>query len=230
MPKHQRGEEILAIVNEKGYVTVEELAKSTYASPSTVRRDLEALERAGLLRRRHGGAESVQSLRPTLVVRRRVNQAEKKSVALKAAALVAAGSTIFIDASTTAQYMIPHLATVEGLTVYTNGADTALRLAEAGIRTVCTGGELVAESMAYVGALAADAVKKVYFDAVFFSSAGFDGEAVSDWSESETVFRRAVIGQAKKCYFLADHTKKGARYTHVVCPVTSLDGIIVDDE
>ena len=62
----------------------------------------------------------------------------------------------------------------------TNGADTAMRLAEAKIRTVCTGGELLSESMAYVGSAAIDTVRKVYFDAVLFSSAGFDDNVVSD--------------------------------------------------
>ena len=230
MENSGRRKEILRLVNENGNVTIGFLAQKTYASSSTVRRDLEALARQGLLRRHHGGAESVLALRPTLVVRRQVNQTEKKQIAARAAALVRAGGTIFLDASTTVQYMIPHLQGIEGLTVYTNGADTALRLAETGIRTVSTGGELLAESMAYVGEVAADTVKRIYFDAVFFSSAGFDDAFISDWSESETAFRRAVIEQTATCCFLADHTKRGKRHTHIVCPISRPDAILVDEE
>lgn len=228
MSKSSRSEEILQLVNGKGAVSVEELSKKTYASPSTIRRDLEKLEQQGLLRRHHGGAESVLSLRPPQIIRRQRNQSEKNATASKAAALVEAGSTIFIDASTTVQYMIPYLAAVERLTVYTNGADTAMRLAEAKIRAVCTGGELLTESMAYVGPVAENAVRKVYFDAMFFSSAGFDEGVVSDWSQGETELRRVVLEQSAKRYFLADHTKRGERYTYIVCRTNELDKIISD--
>ena len=113
MSKNSRNEEILQLVNSRGVISVGELSEKTYASRSTIRRDLEKLEQQGLLRRHHGGTESVLSLRPPQIIRRQRNQSEKNAVATKAAALVEAGSTIFIDASTTAQYMIPHLADIE---------------------------------------------------------------------------------------------------------------------
>ena len=228
MSKNSRSEEILQLVNSRGVISVAELSEKTYSSRSTIRRDLEKLEQQGLLRRHHGGAESVLSLRPPQIIRRQRNQSAKSAVASKAAALVEPGSTIFIDASTTVQYMLPHLAAIDHLTVYTNGADTAMRLAEAKIRTVCTGGELLSESLAFVGSAAEDTVSKIYFDAMFFSSAGFDDDVVSDWSEGETALRRVVLDQSAKRYFLADHTKRGERYTHIVCRANELDKIICD--
>ena len=109
MSKNSRNEEILQLVNSRGVISVGELSEKIYASRSTIRRDLEKLERQGLLRRHHGGAESVLSLRPPQIIRRQRNQSEKNAIASKAAALVEADSTIFIDASTTTQYMIPYL-------------------------------------------------------------------------------------------------------------------------
>jgi DeoR/GlpR family transcriptional regulator of sugar metabolism len=228
MSKSRRNEEILQLVNSKGSISIQELSEKTYASRSTIRRELERLEQQGLLRRHHGGAESVLSLNPPQIIRRQRNQSEKKAIAAKAAALIAPNSTIFIDASTTVQYMIPHLVGIEGLTVYTNGTDTAISLSKLKIRAICTGGELFAESMAYVGQVAANAVRNVIFDAMFFSSAGFDESIISDFSESETVLRRTVIEQSAKRYFLADNTKRGKRYTHIVCRTNELDKIICD--
>lgn len=222
MPKTTRTEEILRLVNSHGSISVSEISEKIYASPSTVRRELEKLEQEGLLRRHHGGAESVLTLRPPQIVRRQLNQEAKNAVALRASRLVTAGSTIFIDASTTVQYMIPYLSSVEGLTVYTNGIDTAVRLLESKVRAICTGGELFAESMAYVGHVAADTIRKTYFDALFFSSAGFDDEVISDWSESESILRRVLVEQSAKCYFLADASKRGKRYTHIVCRMTEI--------
>jgi len=230
MIKNNRDEEILRLIGAAGYMTIGALAEKIYTSPSTVRRSLARLEAEGLIRRRHGGAESVMTLRPPIFVRRQHNQPEKASAAAMAAQAVVPDSTIFIDESTTVQYMIPHLAGKSGLTVYTNGADTALRLSEVRIRTISTGGELFAESQAYVGAAAAETVRRVYFDAMFFSSAGFDEEFVSDWSESETVLRRIVMEQSKKRYFVADPSKRGQRFPHIVCRTAELDGIFCESD
>ena len=225
-----RTKEILRIVNTKGSVSIGELAKATYASPSTIRRDIEKLEGRGLLRRHHGGVESVLTLNPPRVIRSQHNQKEKSIIAQTAATLVTPNSTIFMDASTTVQYMIPYLVGVEGLTVYTNGIDTALSLSKLKIRVISTGGELFSESMAFVGETALDAVRSLIFDATFFSSAGYDDNFITDWSEDETVLRRAVIRQSKKVYLLADHTKRGKCYTHIVCRRAEVDEVISDGE
>ena len=228
MSKNSRCEDILHLVNTSGSISIRELAEKTFASQSTVRRDLEKLARQGLLRRHHGGAESVLSLNPPRIIRNRHNQAAKKALAARAAKLVAPRSTVFLDASSTVQYLIPYLAAIEGLTVYTNCADTAMRFSELPIRVVCTGGELIAESIAYAGEFAADTVRKIHFDAMFFSGAGFDAGVISDWSEPETTLRRIVIQQSAKRYFLADSTKRGKRYTHIVCHENDLDEMICD--
>ena len=225
---NSRREEILFLVNTKGSVSIHELAEKTFASRSTIRRELEKLEMQGLLRRYHGGAESLNGLCPPQIVRLNHNQEQKKIIGEKAAKLITPGSTIFIDASTTAQYMLPHLSSIKNLTVYTNGMDTAIRLGESNIRAICTGGEVLAQSMAYVGTVAIDTVQKINFDAMFFSSAGFDENAVTDWSEEESVLRRTVIKQSRKKYFLADNTKKGKSYRYIVCRINEIDEIIVE--
>ena len=223
---NSRREEILFLVNTKGTISIHELAEKTFASHSTIRRELEKLELQGLLRRYHGGAESVTGIYPPRIIRFNHNQEQKKIIGEKAAKLIIPGSTIFIDASTTAQYMLPHLSSIKNLTVYTNGIDTAIRLGESNVRAICTGGEVFAQSMAYVGTVAIDTVQKIRFDAMFFSSAGFNETTISDWSEAETALRRIVIKQSRKRYFLADHTKQGKSYTHIICHVNDLDKII----
>ena len=226
MQKHSRDEEILQLINQEGYMSIRDLAQKTYTSQSTVRRDLERMEQQGLLRRRHGGAESIALLRPPQILRKQHNQAQKHAIARRAAALVTPGSTIFLDVSTTVQYMVPFLSGIDGLTVYTNGEDTAIHLGAARIRTICTGGELLAKSMAYVGPVAEDTVRRIHFDAVFFSCAGFDDDVISDWSEKESVLRRVVMEQSEKKYFLADHTKQGKRFTHIICRIGDVDEIL----
>lgn len=225
MAKENCDEEILRLVNESGYLSIKELSEKIFTSTSTVRRSLARLENEGLIRRRHGGAESIVDIHPPILVRRQHNRADKAYAAAMAAEKVKPDSVIFIDESSTVQYMIPYLSGIKGLTVWTSGADTVLRLAEANIRAFSTGGELLAQSKAYAGAAASDAVRRIWFDAMFFSSAGFDGEVISDWSEEETALRRTVIEQSKKKYFLADSTKHGKRFPYIVCRVSELDAV-----
>ena len=225
---NNRREEILFLVNTKGSITIHELAEKTFASRSTIRRELEKLELKGLLRRYHGGAESVTGLCPPQIVRLNHNQEQKKIIGEKAAKLVTPGSTIFIDASTTAQYMLPHLLPIKNLTVYTNGMDTAIRLSESNVRVICTGGEVLAQSMAYVGGVAMETVQKMHFDAMFFSSAGYNETTISDWSEAETALRRIVMKQSRKKYFLADSGKRDKVFTHIVCNIDEIDEMIIE--
>ena len=225
---NSRREEILFLVNTKGTISIHELAEKTFASHSTIRRELEKLELQGLLRRYHGGAESVTGLYPPRIIRFNHNQEQKKMIGEKAAKLITPGSTIFIDASSTAQYMIPHLSSIKNLTVYTNGIDTAIRLGESNVRAICTGGEVFAQSMAYVGTVAIDTVQKIHFDTMFFSRAGFNETTISDWSEAETALRRIVIKQSRKRYFLADSDKRDKVFTHVVCNIDEIDEIIIE--
>ena len=123
MIRNNRSDDILELVNSNGSISVKELAERTYTSPSTVRRELQRLEEMGLLRRHHGSAQSLLTMRPPQIMRRQYNQEEKKEIARRAAEMLIPDSTVFIDASTTVQYMIPYIATVPGITVYTNGAE-----------------------------------------------------------------------------------------------------------
>lgn len=56
MYANERYDQILAILKVKKKVTVEKLVKELYVSPATVRRDLDAMQKRGLLKRTHGGA------------------------------------------------------------------------------------------------------------------------------------------------------------------------------
>ena len=70
MYKNEREEEILHLIQQAGHMSIRDLAEKTYTSQSTIRRDLERMEQKGLIRRRHGGAESLLLLRPPQMIRR----------------------------------------------------------------------------------------------------------------------------------------------------------------
>ena len=102
IPK-ERQDAILETLNNKGYISVEELSKKLYVSLATIRRDLNELEKNGFLKRTHGGASFISQdhMITSIDYRTNWNSEEKIKIAKKAALLVDNGMNIFIDSSST---------------------------------------------------------------------------------------------------------------------------------
>ena len=229
MEKQGRLDELYRLLSEVGYASVDYLAKKTFTSPSTIRRDLAGLESAGLIIRHHGGAEVTGSTEwSPLNSRIGRNHAAKLEIAKKAASHVSGGMAIFIDASSTCLEMARFLPRSKRLTVFTNGLRLASLLGDAGIETHIIGGRIVPKSSAIAGEAAVIAVKQMFYDALFFSSNGYADEIVTDCSEPETQLRRVLIAQSEKKFFLCDKSKFGVKSTYVVCKSSELDEIITE--
>lgn len=233
MLQTERYNQIMAILKERKNITVKELCHILYASPATIRRDLEILERRGLLTRSYGGAvlnETFPSQVP-LSVRTSNNQPEKRKIAAKAASFIKPGETIFMDASSTTYFMVPYLSNIPDITVITNNPNISLALAEYKIRNFCTGGEMLNDSIAFAGNHAEKFVRGIRADWVFFSSRGFDGDVMTDSSKSERDIKCAMLECAKKKVYLCDKHKNGKTYSYVITDVLNTDYIIrVTDE
>lgn len=228
MLQTERYNRIMGVLKDRKNITVKELCSILYASPATIRRDLEILERRGLLTRSYGGAvinETFPSQVP-LSVRSSTNQAEKKKIAAKAASLIKPGETIFMDASSTTYFMIPYLRNISDLTVITNNPNISLALAEYKIRNFCTGGEMLNDSIAFCGNHAEQFIKGIRADWVFFSSRGVDGEVITDSSKSERDVKRAMLECAKRKVYLCDKHKEGHTYPYVISELKKVNYII----
>lgn len=228
---NERLDEITNILKERKYCTVNELASMLYVTPITVRRDLKVLEKQGLINKCYGGASlaSGDNRDVPLIVREASNNKVKSEIARRALRLIPDGSTVFLDASSTVLHLAELLTPEKRLTVVTNGVKTLGILAERQITAFSTGGKLYANSMALAGASAEKCVEELYVDFMFFSAQGinYDGE-ITDYSESETRLRQAVLKRAKNKYFLCDGSKAGRTYLFKLCNVSELDGVISD--
>ena len=118
----ERQQRILDEARENGRVEVAALAEQLDVTPETVRRDLTALERQGVVRRVHGGAMPLENLgfEPRLDVRRERYIAEKQRIAKAALDLVPDSGTVLLDAGTTTQLLAEQLPHDRELTVVTN--------------------------------------------------------------------------------------------------------------
>ena len=122
MLKKERQERILQTVSDKRYCTVNTLSKTLYVAPITIRRDLEEMEKAGLLKRCHGGAaiEDHRNREVPFELRDRENAEAKIRIAQKAAKLLKEGDTVFLDASSTVSHIADFITPDLELTIITN--------------------------------------------------------------------------------------------------------------
>ena len=138
----ERRQAILGLIHARGAVSLHDLAVAVNSSEVTVRRDIQALERDGLVDRRRGGAALPGGLSHEQSYRQKslVASAEKAGIAAAAAALVAEGDAIVIGAGTTTEEFTRRLVHMKDLTVVTNSLLVANVLARTSVVVVMTGG------------------------------------------------------------------------------------------
>lgn len=213
-----RQEEILQLLNIHGSVTVQELTEHFQASESTIRRDLNVLDKKGALTKVFGGAVRRESAITTqeeqVSLRRELHQEAKIRIARYAAALIQPDDFIYLDAGTTTGCMIPFL-TERSAVFVTNAVAHALRLAENGFRVILIGGELKAATEAIVGNEAYVTLQKYHFTKGFFGTNGADrsfGFTTPDINEA--MIKECAMKHTAKPYVLCDSSK-----FHQISPV-----------
>lgn len=232
MYSSKRDQEIMKLLEQNNYVTVDFLAEKIHISPSSIRRDLQRLELKGLIVRSYGGAELKSSVNKQIpfYLRSHQNAQEKAGVAHRAAELVKSGDVIFLDSSTSTYFMLEYLKNIKDLTVITNSLASMSVCSEYSINSYLTGGKLNPENRScFVGAHTENMINAFHADFCFFSvqSVTTDG-CLYDCFENEIVPRRLMMKNSEKCVFLCDHSKVNHFSAHKLCDISSVDYIISD--
>ncbi|MET0703125.1 MAG: DeoR/GlpR family DNA-binding transcription regulator [Mycobacterium sp.] len=208
----QRKNHILEQLMSSGRIDAVDIAAALGVTGETVRKDLIALERQGLLRRVHGGAVPVQSLSFEPAVETRTQFASEKARIAQAALrhLPAAGS-VLIDAGSTTAKLVEMFPGDRDLTVYTNALPLALSLLTRPRLTVFTlGGRLRTTTFAEVGDWAARALADINVDIAFLGTNGISlSRGLTTPDAEEAAVKRLMLGCATKRILLADHSKFG---------------------
>lgn len=230
MDINERRDEILKILGDREYVTVEEFSRLLSVSAVTIRTDLTYLEESGLLMRTHGGAmKSSMKGEARLISNTMIeNEMEKKAIAEKAASLIKPGNTIIIDSGSTTIHLIEHLKG-KNITVVTNNLLVLEKLkSEDDIKIIALGGSLRRESMGTVGPLAEMAIKALNVDIYFMGAAAYNRSSITSSDISESSLKRDMMDAADKVVFLADSSKFGKRAFSNICSWHDVDTFISD--
>ena len=207
MYPQERQDAILSILNQYHYVTVAYLIDSLHYSSATVNRDLNLLQKRGLVKRSYGGVELKGNAGIPVVFRQHKQHAAKERVARCAASLVENGDVIFIDGSTTAQYMAPYLEEKEELTIITNNMTLAAHVSDRGIRCICLGGQVLEPPSMLGGPDTVDMARSYRADKAFFSTAKVSMDGTVFDNSVYLDLHRVMLENSTHCVYLADENK-----------------------
>jgi len=228
----ERHQELLNKARTEGRVDVATVAAELDVTAETIRRDLTALERLGLVRRVHGGAIPIERLgiEPGIADRERLLAGEKERIAKAALAEVPDGGAIILDAGTTTVRLAEMLPQDRELTVVTHALPVATVLAaRANVTLHLLGGTIRGRTLAGVGAWTERSLTEVRADVTFLGTNGItleDGLTTPDLAEAAV--KRALVAAGRRVVVLADHTKVGRHDLARVADLAQIDVLVTD--
>lgn len=207
---NQRQQEILLLVQQRGFVAIETLAQHFNVTPQTVRRDINTLCDQQLLTRYHGGAGLSSSVENIEYSTRQVTHLEeKRRIAEMTVRQIPERASIFIDIGTTTEEIARALLNHTGLRIITNNMNVATILrANPGFEIIIAGGVVRQWDGGITGEATINFVRqfKVDFGIIGISSIDVDGTLL-DFDYHEVQVAQAIIENSRQVFLVADHSK-----------------------
>jgi DeoR family fructose operon transcriptional repressor len=232
MYAEERQQEILRRARAAGRVDVPRLAEDLNVTNETIRRDLTVLERAGVVRRVHGGAIPVERLgfEPALAARDAVMTAEKERIAKAALEELPEDGAVIIDAGSTTERLAAVLPADRELTVVVNSPRLAVSLAQRPTLTVIMlGGRVRPRTLATVDDWNLRLLEQIHVDVAFMGTNGMSVDrGFTTPDPAEAAVKHAMIAAARRAVVLADHTKAGGDYFSRFGRFSDVDTLITD--
>ncbi|GAA5074444.1 DeoR/GlpR family DNA-binding transcription regulator [Thermocatellispora tengchongensis] len=218
-------------VMRQGSASVTELADTFGVSVMTVHRDLDELERQGMVRKFRGGATAQASsvFESNIVYRLTANQEEKEAIARHVVRMIEPGSSVMLDDSTTALAVARHIGEVTPLTVVTNFLEgIKLLTGVGGVRLIALGGEYHPTHDSFLGVACVDAVEAMSTDLVIVSTSAISDRYAFHQEQEIVLVKRAMLNSGTRRVLAIDHSKLERVALHRVAPLDSFDLIVVD--
>lgn len=233
----QRRKQIASYVSQQGTASLQALISLTGSSEYTVRRDLEALEKAGFLVRTHGGAmrkETQKLVWQITSVKNRLqkNRESKMRIALFAASLIADNDSLMIDGGSTTQLMAYNLKDKHNLMVVTNSPGIAeILLDNEETKVIQLGGELQRNTITVSGSEAEEHVRKFFVDKSIIGISGADlDHGCYAAIPAEAEIKRLMIQQSRQSIVLMDSSKFNRKAFSLAFPFSMVNIIVTDTD
>jgi DeoR family transcriptional regulator, ulaG and ulaABCDEF operon transcriptional repressor len=243
MHSAERDKLILEYLDQKGFVSFQDLERRVEASPATLRRDLSRLTRAGLISRVRGGARraegakrstsSAESARAGLAgvpfqenIHR--HRPQKEAIGRAAAKLCSAGEAVMIDGGSTTLQMCQHLAGLN-MQVLTNSLHIVNTLiSQAGTRVLVPAGQVFREQNIILSAAGDDGMPRFHAPKLFMGAASLGAAGLMQADIILVAAERRLMDRADEIIVLVDSSKFDGPSGHVVCRLEEIDVVVTD--
>ena len=227
---------IVEIVNREGSIQISDICNKFDVSDMTARRDLNELDRRGLIRRIHGGAITNygRSYEPPFQTRSTKNQEAKSAIGKKAAELIYDGDSIALDVGTTTLEIVHGLVGKRNLTIITSSLQIANLVVktlslETDARLILTGGIVRPRELSMIGSIAERVFEEFHVDKAFIGIGGINIEAgLTEFNIEDAQTKKRLIKTARENIVVADGSKMGVTTFARVASLDAINKIVTD--
>ncbi|MFO1071855.1 MAG: DeoR/GlpR family transcriptional regulator [Geminicoccaceae bacterium] len=227
----QRRADIVELVRQRGFVSIEALAQRFAVTPQTIRRDINSLCDQAVLQRHHGGAALASSVENLAYPDRQVLcSQEKRRIATLLARHIPDHASLLINIGTTTEEVAKALLQHRGLRVITNNLHVAALLSpKADFQVIVAGGTVRPRDRGIVGEAAIDLIRqfRVDFGVIGISGIDLDGTLL-DFDYQEVRIAQAIIASSRQVFLAADHTKFGRNALVRLGDIAEVDALFTD--
>ena len=210
--QNERREQIVDLVHQNGFVTIDSLAQRFAVTPQTIRRDINELSDQAVLRRYHGGAGLPSDVENVAYANRQVLLREEKArIAELVVEHIPDQASLFINIGTTTEAVAEALVRRQELRIITNNLNVATLLsAREDFQVVVAGGLVRGRDRGIVGEATLDFINQFRVEYAIIGISGIDMDGtLLDFDYREVRISQAIIANARRVYLVADHSKFG---------------------
>lgn len=234
MPQNKRQIALVDYLQDKGFVSIDELAHAFDVTPQTIRRDLNYLDEIDLILRHHGGAETTTSTTANTSYQSRkiMNLESKEAIAKELVKLIPNGASLFINIGTTTETIARALLKHKNLNIVTNNIHVATILsAKEDFTVIVAAGEVRHKDGGIIGEATCDFITQFQMDfgIIGISGISHDGSLL-DFDLREVKVAQAIIDSSDCVILAADHSKFGRSAMVKQANITQVDHLYTDKE
>lgn len=224
----QRRHNILQVIEKQGFVSLQTLVEQVGVSESTVRRDLEYLDRIGQVRRTRGGASYAGESLAGFEERVSQATAQKQAIARIAASLIQDGEAVLLDGGTTTLEVARQLIG-RTLQVVTNSLPIVnLLVNQPQIELIQIGGYLFPKTGVALGPVAISALKQIHVRRLVISVGGITEFGLFNTNTLLVETERQMLTSAEEVVVVTDSSKLGHAALAHLCPLDQVHQVVVD--
>ncbi len=231
MLKEERLDYILKKLQTDHKVLHAELSNDLHVSEDTVRRDLEVLEKSGLLIKVRGGAIPHSPNPYSFKDRIAHHEEDKRTMAQKALSFLHDGQTVILDGGTSTYMLVKMFPPNLHLRVITNNIPIALQLVDhPSVEVILTGGRVIKNSQVTGGMDTIRQFQRMRAEICFLGICSVHPQAgVTGTDMEEAEVKASMVNASNKVIALATADKMGTAETFKVCDIGALNMIITDE-